>query len=351
MLSKLDKTIKRTRQVIWATLGAAVLLAAYGCQTADVSSATPNGASGVAEKPAVHSEGEACHTSPSRASFGEAGAAVAAKPAAAGSAASTDGMVLIPGGTYQMGTNEGMPYEAPRHEVAIDAFYIDAREVTVAEFRRFVEATNYKTEAEQYGWSGVFDPQVQGWTRVDGANWRHPEGPNSSAAPNEPVTQVSWSDATAYAKWAGKRLPTEAEWERAARGGFTGREYAWGDELRPNGKPVANWWQGHFPTNNTGEDGFKGRAPVGSFAPNGYGLHDVAGNVWEWCADWYADDYYQHSPANNPPGPQRGVERVMRGGSWLCAENFCTNYRVAGRSHSTPDTGLNNLGFRCARDA
>lgn len=259
-------------------------------------------------------------------------------------------MVLIKGGTFQMGTDDGMPYESPVHAVEIESFYMDKHEVTVAEFAKFAAATNYKTDAEKFGWSGVFNFETGEWQRVDGADWRNPEG-KIAANPNEPVVQISWKDADAYAKWAGKRLPTEAEFEYAARGGLIGKKYSWGDELKPNGKPQANWWQGNFPDKNTNEDGFFSRAPVKSFAPNGFGLYEMTGNVWEWCGDWYADDYYVNSPGKNPPGAKNGDERVIRGGSFLCAENFCTNYRVAGRSHATPDSGLNNLGFRCARDA
>ncbi|HEX8503666.1 MAG TPA: formylglycine-generating enzyme family protein [Pyrinomonadaceae bacterium] len=265
--------------------------------------------------------------------------------------AEREGMVLVGGGTFRMGSDDEMPDEAPAHEVTVGPFWIDAREVTVGEFARFVAATGYKTDAEAFGWSGVFDRETGEWARVDGADWRHPSGPGSRAADAEPVCQVSWRDAEAYARWAGKRLPTEAEWEYAARGGLKGRRYAWGDELRPGGRPVANWWQGSFPERDTGEDGFRGRAPAGSFPPNGFGLYDVAGNVWEWCADWYGEGFYASSPRADPRGPASGEERVIRGGSWMCSENFCSNYRVAARSHAAPDTGLDNLGFRCARDA
>jgi formylglycine-generating enzyme required for sulfatase activity len=261
-------------------------------------------------------------------------------------------MILIHGGRFRMGTDSGMPYEAPVHDVAVGDFYIDKREVTVEEFAKFVDATGYRTEAEQFGWSGVFDLASREWRKVDGADWRHPEGPAFGAAKlTEPVCQVSWNDAVAFATWSGKRLPTEAEFEYAARGGLVDKTYAWGDELRPAGKPVANWWQGVFPENDTGEDGFRSRAPVMSFPANGYSLHDMTGNVWEWCADRFSEDYYLKSPAKDPPGPATGDQRVIRGGSFLCAENFCSNYRVAGRSSATPDSGLNNLGFRCARDA
>lgn len=261
-----------------------------------------------------------------------------------------DGMVLISAGSFEMGTNNGMPFEAPVHRVTVRQFWIDAHEVTVGAFRQFVEATGYKTEAESFGWSAVFDIKTGDWVRTNGASWKDPEGDGKMPSPDEPVTQVSWNDANAYAKWAGKRLPTEAEWEFAARGGLVGKKYSWGDELRPGGKPVANWWQGTFPEKNTGEDGFIGRAKVGSFAPNGYGLYDTAGNVWEWAADWYAEDFYNISPSGDPKGPVNGEQRVIRGGSWMCAENFCTNYRVAARSHATPDSGMNNLGFRCVKD-
>ena len=260
------------------------------------------------------------------------------------------GMVFIKGGAFLMGDADGMPYEAPVHQVSVQSFWMDAREVTVAEFAQFVKATGYRTEAEKFGWSGVFNTEMGQWEKVDGADWQHPDGPASQAAPDEPVCQVSWHDAAAYARWVGKRLPTEAEWEYAARGGLTGKQYAWGDELRPGGRPVANWWQGHFPARDTGEDGYTGRAPGGKFPPNGYGLFDMGGNVWEWCADWFAEDYYAKSPSTNPPGPDAGAERVIRGGSWMCSENYCSNYRVAARSQATPDSGLNNLGFRCISD-
>lgn len=264
---------------------------------------------------------------------------------------SPSGMIFIEGGTFQMGANDEMPDEAPVHEVAVKSFLMDEHEVTVAEFAEFVEATNYRTEAEKFGWSGAFNMTTGEWEKSDGADWRHPDGANSAAEANEPVCQISWNDAREYAKWAGKRLPTEAEWEYAIRGGLDGKRYSWGDTLRPGGKPAANWWQGVFPANNTGEDGFVRRAPVKSFAPNGYGLYDMTGNVWEWTADRYAEDYYLDSPRENPAGAKTGEERAIRGGSWMCAENFCTSYRNSARSHATPDSGMNNLGFRCVRDA
>lgn len=259
-------------------------------------------------------------------------------------------MILIRGGTFEMGSRNGMPHETPRHTVAVKPFYLDETEVTVKDFAQFVQATNYVTQAEKFGESAVFDLRAGEWTMQPAANWRQPEGANSTAQPNEPVCQISWNDAGAFAKWAGKRLPTEAEWEFAARGGLANKEFAWGDELRPHGKPNANWWQGEFPIENTIEDGFVTRAPVKSFAPNDFGLYDVSGNVWEWCADRFNADYYKTSPRDNPFNAESGTERVLRGGSWLCSENFCSNYRVAGRSSSTAETGSNNTGFRLARD-
>jgi formylglycine-generating enzyme len=259
-------------------------------------------------------------------------------------------MVSLKGGAFLMGTDDGMAYEAPVHQVTVKPFWIDVHEVTVGEFALFVAATHYQTEAEKFGWAGVFNVKSGEWEKTKGADWRHPDGPKSEAPVGEPVCQVSWQDANAYAHWAGKRLPTEAEWEYAARGGLVGKKYSWGDDLRPQGKPVANWWQGHFPEHDTGEDGYAGRAPVARFPPNGYGLFDTAGNVWEWCADWFDEHYYAGQTSVDPPGPVTGKERVIRGGSWMCSENYCTNYRVAARSHATPDSGMNNLGFRSVTD-
>lgn len=261
-----------------------------------------------------------------------------------------DGMVHLPGGRFAMGSRAGpFAYERPVHEVELAPFWIDEHEVTVAQFAEFVAATSYVTVAERLGWSGVFDLASAAWRRVDGADWRRPEGPARVAADDEPVTQVAWEDAVAYATWAKKRLPTEAEYEYAARGGLSGAEYAWGDELVPGGRHRANIWQGHFPERNLGEDGFVGIAPVKRFPPNGYGLHDLTGNAWEWCADWFDDHYYERSPAGDPRGPETGTERSIRGGSFLCCGNYCAGYRVAARNHTAPDSGLDHLGFRCVR--
>lgn len=263
--------------------------------------------------------------------------------------------------------DEGYPAdgETPVHEVELRPFRIDPVAVTNAAFATFVKDTGYVTVAEREGFSAVFhlalsDPAaVRGavaaapwWVMVDGADWRHPEGPNSDVSnrSNHPVVHISHHDAQAYAAWAGRRLPTEAEWEYAARGGLSGARFVWGDELMPGGRHRCNIWQGEFPTRNTEDDGWLTTAPVKTFPPNGYGLHQMAGNVWEWCADWFAADYYQRSPRQDPTGPDDGEARVMRGGSFLCHDSYCHRYRVAARSSNTPDSSAANIGFRCASD-
>lgn len=272
-----------------------------------------------------------------------------------------EGMVLVPGGTFRMGSERGFPHEGPVHEVTLDSFYLDSHAVTNNQFAVFVEATHFVSEAEKWKWSIVFDPEsdetvrVPGlpwWVKVDGADWRHPLGPGSSieGKGNHPVVQVSWNDAKAYADWAGKRLVTEAEFEYAARGGLPSSEYAWGDDFMVNGEHMANTWTGEFPNYNSGADGHIDLAPVAQYPPNGYGLYDMAGNVWEWCADWYDPRYFRASPKANPRGPVNGVERVQRGGSYLCAPNYCVGYRISHRNKCAADTGLNHVGFRCAKD-
>lgn len=283
----------------------------------------------------------------------------------------SDDMVEIPGGTFLMGTEdmEGFPAdgEGPVREVSLDPFLIDRYAVTNRQFKAFVDATGYVTDAEKYGWSFVFHlfvpPRIAAqvtqvvqetpwWWRVDGANWRHPEGPYTAIRNrmDHPVVHVSWNDAMAYCEWAGKRLPTEAEWEMAARGGLVQKRYPWGDELTPDGQHMCNIWQGVFPDHNTAEDGYVGTAPVHSFPPNGYGLYNIVGNVWELCSDWFSRDYHVRGPRTNPTGPKEGHAKVMRGGSYLCHHSYCNRYRVAARSSTTPDSSTGNLGFRCAKD-
>ena len=327
----------------------AMLLALQGCRRTAASSepAQANDSPVAAENA---NRALTCHPVDAPASKASPVVADSESPASHAIKAIPDDMVLVKGGTFAMGTNDELAVEGPVHQVTLKSYWIDRHEVSVAQFTEFVKATGYQTESQREGWSGVFDVRAGEWQKVDGADWQHPEGPQSTASLNEPVTQVSWRDAAAYAKWAGKRLPTEAEFEYAERGGLAGKKYAWGDELNPKGKYMANSWQGIFPVRNLGADGFIGRAPVGSFPPNGYGLFDMTGNVWEWCADWFGEDYYKASPRANPPGPASGEDRSIRGGSWLCSENYCTGYRAAARNHTAPDTGLNNLGFRCVRD-
>ena len=311
-----------------------------------------------------------------------------------------EGMVWIPGGEFSMGSNvedeslcsiKGVTKDAaPIHRVYVDGFYMDKTEVTNDQFEAFVKATGYVTLAEikptheEYpdaplenlvAGSAVFTPTpaqvdlnnyMQWWTYVHGADWRHPEGAGSSikGKGNYPVVQISYDDAAAYAKWAGKRLPTEAEWEFAARGGKSGELYAWGNTLKPKGKFQANIYQGHFPLEkgDTGEDGYIGIAPTAKFAPNPYGLYDIGGNVWEWTNDWYTADYYQiisekDQVAKNPQGPESSYDpsepglpkKVQRGGSFLCTDQYCTRYMVGTRGKGDYKSPANHIGFRCVQ--
>lgn len=308
------------------------------------------------------------------------------------------GMVYIPGGTFSMGSpnttgmthggNQDMADCRPIHRVKVDAFLMDEHEVTNAQFTDFVKATGYVTIAEKVptleefpdalpemlvAGSVVFTPPsdtvslndfYQWWSYVEGACWRHPEGKNSSTKGREsyPVVHIAWEDAMAYSKWASKRLPTEAEWEFAARGGLQGNMYTWGNVFQPEGKYMANTFQGHFPNSNSAEDGYVGTAPVMKFSPNGYGLFDMSGNVWEWCADWYRHDYYVSQAKSNlsinPNGPsdsydpdEPGVaKKVQRGGSFLCNDQYCTRYMVGTRGKGDWRTATNHVGFRCVKD-
>ncbi len=279
-------------------------------------------------------------------------------------------MVRLSGGRFLMGTDDADAYsqdgEGPMHEVEIGPFLVDRYAVSNARFRAFVAATGYVTEAERFGWSFVFAgllpdnfpptrrvAHAPWWRQVHGADWRHPEGPQSQIAdrPNHPVVHVSWNDAMAFCRWAGTRLPTEAEWEYAARGGLRQRRYPWGDELEPGGEHRMNVWQGRFPTLNTCADGYYGTAPVDAFPPNGYGLYNMTGNVWEWCGDWFSRDYYRHAPRLDPTGPRQGSQRVIRGGSYLSHRSYSYRYRVSARAANTPDSATGDLGFRCVRVA
>lgn len=283
------------------------------------------------------------------------------------------GMVLLDGGSFLMGANDkvGFPEdgEGPVREVKISPFYIDRHTVSNARFNEFIEATGYRTESERFGWSFVFQnfvpkivkkrgkarkvPGLDWWLGVEGACWYRPEGPGSNikSRMDYPAVHISWSDAAAYCEWARKRLPTEAEWEYAARGGLVQKRYAWGDDLTPGGKHMCNIWQGKFPDEDTADDGYAGTSPVNAFPANGYGLYDMAGNVWEWCADWFSPSHGSRDDAPNPTGPAAGSAKVMRGGSHLCHRSYCNRYRVAARTANTPDSATTNLGFRCVRSA
>lgn len=260
------------------------------------------------------------------------------------------GMVAVPGGTTHIGSKDGPPDERPLLTVAVGPFFMDVHPVTVAQFRKFVTATGYATSAERLGDAGVLDRSSGAWTLVAGATWHHPLGPEGPAAPDDhPVTQVSWYDATAYAEWAGKRLPTEFEWEHAARGAVDAREaHPWGAAPAhdPSGFHRANIWQGQFPTVNTGADGHLLTSPVGAFGVNTLGLADLAGNVWEWTDSWYRS----YAETASPPTPDATSERVQRGGSFLCHPSYCRGYRVSARSHSSPETALFHVGFRLVSD-
>lgn len=308
-----------------------------------------------------------------------------------------EGMTWIPGGEFMMGTDEKEAYEPekPAHPVRVNGFFMDITEVTNEQFKKFVDATGYVTVAEiKPDWeeikkqappgtpkppdekfvpaSLVFSPPdttvtvddfFQWWKFVPGASWKHPEGPESSIdnRMTHPVVHVTYDDALAYCKWAGKRLPTEAEWEFAARGGLEQTRYAWGREFKCHGQHMANTFQGKFPEAGFADDGFQTTAPVKTYPANGYGLHDMIGNVWEWCSDWYDAEYYKKldktKTLDNPQGPEKwndpeepyAIKRVTKGGSFLCADNYCVNYRASSRRGTAYDSGANHIGFRCVK--
>ena len=303
--------------------------------------------------------------------------------------ATREGMVHIGAGRFLMGSANFYPEEAPVREVAVGAFWIDSHTVTNREFSRFVRKTGYVTVAERPLAAGDFPGAEhvlpgamvfrkttgpvdlsdwrQWWDYVPGTSWRHPEGPGSSieSRQDHPVVHVAYEDAVAYATWSGKRLPTEAEWEYAARGGLAGKSFTWGDEMEPGGKPAANTWQGEFPWQNLCADGYERTAPVGQFPPNGYGLYDMAGNVWEWTSDWYAatpekprsaccaaeSPHASIERSYDPAFPEIRIPRkVLKGGSFLCAPNYCLRFRPAARSPQMIDSGMSHVGFRCVAD-
>lgn len=285
-----------------------------------------------------------------------------------------DTMIKIEAGEFEMGSDSPQSFvgdgEGPVRVVSLSAYWIDRYAVSNDRFAAFVAATGYRTEAEKFGWSFVFSgllddgpsAAIEGvaagapwWRGIRGADWSHPIGPGSdlTGLGNHPVVHVSWNDATEFACWAGKRLPTEAEWERAARGGLAGASFPWGDDLMVDGQHQMNTWQGTFPLHNEVSDGYFATAPVDAFPPNGFGLHNVAGNVWEWTADWFSPHWHSRESAAtrvNPKGPRYGNARVAKGGSYLCHASYCNRYRPAARTQTTPDSSLGHTGFRLAAD-
>lgn len=374
----------------------AVLVALNGCHSVSTKQSNEKN---VGTDTLSKKDTASCCTSNMPSRFGETAGNQTGTLTASQNKASLDNMVYIPGGTFTMGGDSawGRADEFPRHHVKVSPFFMDKHEVTNVEFRAFVKATGYITTAERKpNWeelktqlppgtprppdsvlvaaSLVFSPPnhpvsldnaAQWWSWVPGASWLHPEGLKSTidGKDNYPVVQVSWEDAQAYSKWAGKRLPTEAEWEFAARSGKNNVIYPWGNQPIDQGKVKANSWQGHFPDKNTAKDKYYRAAPVMSFAANDFGLYDMAGNVWEWCSDWYRSDYYQQCEqqhiAENPQGPTEPLDvdeptvpkRVTRGGSFLCTDQYCSGFRVSARMKTSWDTSLEHTGFRCVVSA
>jgi sulfatase modifying factor 1 len=284
--------------------------------------------------------------------------------------AATEGMIALPGGRFLMGTDFAQRIladgEGPVRPVVVSPFSMDVVPVTNMHFAEFIAATGYRTEAERFGWSFVFWSHIDAgrfsslvddtvaqapwWCKVSGASWKAPEGPGSmiDERQDHPVVHVSYHDASAYAAWAGKQLPTEAEWEYAARGGLEQKIFPWGDELEPGGRHMCNVWQGEFPRNDTAEDGYAGSCPVRAFPANGYGMYSMIGNVWEWTADWFGTQHAR-GETTDPRGPANGTNKVMKGGSFLCHASYCNRYRIGARSKNTPDSSASNIGFRCVR--